>query len=215
MGRVAPIAAAVAALFSAAASADAAVVARPRGTELVVRAAPAGAVVARLGRRTEFGSPLVLSVAARRGRWLGVITSRAPNGRLGWIDVRSVRTWTIALHIDVSLSARRLTVLRGKTVVARIDVGIGAAGSPTPTGQFAVTDKLSGTGFGEVYGCCILALSGHQPHVPRGWTGSDNRLAIHGGALGAVSAGCLHARTRALRFLMQRIPLGTPVTIRR
>jgi hypothetical protein len=41
------------------------------------------------------------------------------------------------------------------------------------------------------------------------------RLAIHGGSMaGAVSAGCLHASTSDLRFLMASVPLGTPVTIR-
>jgi lipoprotein-anchoring transpeptidase ErfK/SrfK len=105
--------------------------------------------------------------------------------------------------------------LRGRTRLTRIPVGIGSASSPTPTGTYAVTDELSGARYGSVYGCCILALSGHQPRPPSGWTGSDTRLAIHGGAQGAVSSGCLHASTSALRFLMAHVPLGTRVTIRR
>ena len=42
------------------------------------------------------------------------------------------------------------------------------------------------------YGCCILALSGHQDNLPAGWPGGD-RLAIHGGSgIGSAdSAGCL------------------------
>jgi len=64
----------------------AAVVARPVARHLLVRAAPAGDVVVRLGRRTVFGSPVVVSVAKRRGRWLGVITPGVPNGRLGWVE---------------------------------------------------------------------------------------------------------------------------------
>ena len=190
------------------------VVARPRARGLVVRAAPSGAVVARLGPRTDFGSRLVVSVAKRRGRWLGVITSGVPNGRLGWIDARAVRTSRVRLRLEVSLSARKLLVMRGRRVLRRIRVGIGAPGTPTPTGRFAITDKLSGADFGAVYGCCILALSGNQPHPPPGWNASESRLAIHGGAQGAVSAGCLHARTAALRFLMAHVPLGTRVTIR-
>ena len=104
--------------------------------------------------------------------------------------------------------------MRGRKVLRRMRVGIGAPGTPTPTGRFAITDKLSGAGFGPVYGCCILALSGNQPHPPPGWDPSESRLAIHGGAQGAVSAGCLHARTAALRFLMAHVPLGTRITIR-
>ena len=215
MGRVAWVAVVAAASLCGAVSAHAAVVVHPRADALVLRGAPGGAVVARLGRRTEFGSPLRLAVAARRGRWLGVVTPLLPNGRLGWIDAQSVRRASVSLHLVVSLRAQRLVVLRGRTVLARIPVGIGAPGSPTPTGSFAVTDKLPGARFSSVYGCCILALSGHQPRPPAGWEGSDTRLAIHGGPPGAVSSGCLHATTAALRFLMAHVPLGARVTIRR
>jgi lipoprotein-anchoring transpeptidase ErfK/SrfK len=98
-----------------------------------------------------------------------------------------------------------------------VHVGIGRPGSPTPTGRFAVTDKLSGAPYGTVYGCCILALSAHQPNLPAGWKGGD-RMAIHGtsdpASIGAPSsAGCLRAGDGDLRYLMRRLPLGTPVFI--
>jgi lipoprotein-anchoring transpeptidase ErfK/SrfK len=97
-------------------------------------------------------------------------------------------------------------------------VGIGRSGSPTPTGRFAVTDRLAGSNYGSYYGCCILALSAHQPYLPAGWPGG-NRIAIHGtnapSTIGtASSAGCLRARDADLRVLMRRVPLGTPVFIR-
>jgi len=97
-------------------------------------------------------------------------------------------------------------------------VGIGAYGSETPTGRFAVTDELSGPSYSASYGCCILALSGHQQHLPPGWRGGD-RLAIHGtdsvATVGdAGSAGCLRAADADMRALMGRVPLGTPVFIR-
>ena len=97
-------------------------------------------------------------------------------------------------------------------MIKRFRVGIGRAGTSTPTGRFSITDKLRGRDYGSDYGCCILALSGHQPHTPRGWTGGA-RLAIHGGSYGAGSAGCLHASTRDLSYLMRMAPLGTQVVI--
>ena len=215
MGRVPLLAAVGTAGLAFALPAQAADVASPRAGSLAVRSNPGGSVVARLGARTEFGSRLVLAVAARRPGWLGVITSRLPNGRLGWVRARDVRLARIETRIVVSLSARRLRLYRGSSLEASIPVGIGSAASPTPTGVFAITDELAGANFSPVYGCCILALSGRQPRVPSGWRGSDNRLAIHVGGYGAVSAGCLHASTTALRFLMARVPLGTRVTIRR
>jgi len=98
-------------------------------------------------------------------------------------------------------------------------VAIGRPGSSTPTGRFAVTDKISGNRYGPYYGCCILALSGHQPNTPAGWRGG-NRLAVHGtnapGTIGTpASAGCLRGSDRDLRTLMRRVPVGTPIFIRR
>jgi lipoprotein-anchoring transpeptidase ErfK/SrfK len=82
-----------------------------------------------------------------------------------------------------------------------------------------VTDKLPGDRYAPDYGCCILALSARQPNPPPGWQGGD-RLAIHGtdepGAVGERStAGCLSGRAGDMKALMRRVPLGTPVFIRR
>jgi lipoprotein-anchoring transpeptidase ErfK/SrfK len=75
---------------------------------------------------------------------------------------------------------------------------------------------LNGPDFGPFYGCCILALSGRQPNLPRGWSGGD-RLAIHGSSTPtwgkAVSNGCLHADEADLRYLMRWVPLGTYVRV--
>jgi hypothetical protein len=188
---------------------------------LPLRERPAGPVAARLGSRTEFGSRRVLAVAARRGPWLGVVATERPNGTLGWVHRRSralaVRRTRYSLHAD--LSRRRLELRSGGRRVRRLRVAIGRPGSPTPPGRFAVTDKLRGSRFGPYYGCCILALSGHQPNTPPGWRGGD-RLAIHGtdapGTIGAASsAGCLRASDADLEPLVRRVPLGTPVFIRR
>lgn len=202
-------------LLALAPDARAALVVRPTGP-VALHATPGGRVVAALSTRTKFGSPLVLAVAARRGNWLAVRTPALPNGRLGWIRANAGAVSEVRTSININLSARMLTLRKDGAVVARFDVAVGAPGSPTPVGVFAVTDKLRGPRFASVYGCCILALSAHQPLLPRGWRPGDYRVAIHGGGgIGAaVSAGCLHARERSLRYLLAHVPLGTPVTIR-
>jgi L,D-transpeptidase catalytic domain len=186
----------------------------------VLRGRPGGAVAAQVGSVTQFGSPQVLSVARRRGPWLGVVSTALPNGKLGWLrsddPALSLSRVRYSLHAD--LSARRLELRRGGRRIARMSVAVGRPGSATPTGRFAVTDKLDGSRYGAYYGCCILALSGHQPNLPLGWRGG-NRLAIHGtnapGSIGqASSAGCLRASDASLRTLMRRVPLGTPTFIR-
>jgi len=198
-----------------------AVVLRPvGGSTIVVRSRPRGPVVARLGGRTEFGSPTTLAVASQRGRWLGVVTTHLPNGRLGWVDPQEsrVRTSATRVRVVIDLSERRLVVRRGGEVVRRMTVAIGRASSPTPVGRFAVTDKLPGSRYGSYYGCCILALSAHQPNLPPGWTGGD-RIAVHGtndpsSIGGAVSAGCPRASAEDMRFLMRVVPLGAPIVVR-
>ena len=185
-----------------------------------LRARPNGRVLARAGASTEFGGTRVLSVAARRGRWLGVVATELPNGRLAWVNRRNpalhLRRTAYSLHAD--LSGRWLELRRHGRRIRRITVAVGRPGSETPTGRFAVTDKLNGRRYGSYYGCCVLALSGHQPKLPAGWSGGD-RLAIHGtdspATIGAAaSAGCLRAWDADLHVLMRRVPVGTPVFIR-
>jgi hypothetical protein len=184
-----------------------------RGRSIAVRSAPKGPVVAHISARTEFGSPQTFAVTRfTRGR-LAVITTALPNGRLGWVSPRALRLSRTYVSLDVDLSNRLLRVHSGGRVARRIHIGIGAPGTPTPVGRFAITDKLRGADYSAAYGCCILALSGHQTNLPPGWRGGD-RLAIHGGSTpGAVSAGCLHAASADLTYLMRSVPLGARVTI--
>jgi lipoprotein-anchoring transpeptidase ErfK/SrfK len=190
------------------------------GRSVELRDRPRGRVIATVGDHTEFGSPTALSVAARRGHWVGVPASQLGNGRLGWVDAHSsaLDRRTTDVRLVVSLSHRRIELRIRGHVKRRVSVAVGRPGSTTPHGRFSITDKLAGSQYGPYYGCCILALSGHQPHPPPGWTGGS-RLAIHGtnapSTIGTpASAGCLRAADRDLQVLMRRVPLGTPVLIR-
>jgi hypothetical protein len=193
-------------------------IARPRGDSLLLRSRPGGAVVARLGSSTEFGSPLRLGVVKERGNWLGVVSTRLPNGRRGWVRGKDVRLTVTDISLILDLSKRRLVLKRGDRAIRKMVVGIGRPSSPTPRGRFAVTDKLSGYRYSSAYGCCIVALSAHQPNLPAGWRGGD-RIAIHGtnnpASIGVPSsAGCPHASYADMQALMRRVPLGAPVFVR-
>jgi lipoprotein-anchoring transpeptidase ErfK/SrfK len=191
------------------------------GRSVAYRSKPGGAKIGSLDSRTEFGSKRVLGVVERRSRWLGVSVPERPNGKLAWIDGRSsaVAPARTKVSLRADLSRRTLELRVGRKTVKRMRVAVGRPGSSTPTGRFAVTDKLSGDRYGPYYGCCILALSGTQPNTPAGWRGG-NRLAVHGtnspGTIGqAASAGCLRGGDADLHTLMRRVPVGTPVFIRR
>ena len=192
---------------------------RVRGT-VRLHSKPGGKVMASVGQTTQFGSPTTLTVAAQKAGWVGVTSTDLPNGKLGWVKAKKglLDERTTKLSIRIDLSRKRLQLVDGRRVLRTATVGIGRPGSPTPTGRFSITDKLSGAAYGPYYGCCILALSGHQTNTPAGWKGGD-RLAIHGtnnpASIGVPSsAGCLHAEAEDLKALMKRVPLGTPVFIR-
>jgi lipoprotein-anchoring transpeptidase ErfK/SrfK len=190
---------------------------RPASSALMIHTRPGGPVVARLGRTTDFGTRRVLGVVTARGGWVAVSTDAVPNGRLGWVQLDGhSELGVVDRAITVSLSARRLELFAWGRLERSFRIGIGAPSSPTPLGRFAVAEKFPGPWLGTVYGCCVLGLSAHQPHPPASWRPGDYLVAIHGGGgIGsAVSAGCIHLAEPALRYLMRRVPLGTPVFIR-
>jgi hypothetical protein len=182
-----------------------------------LRASPGGRVIARLSRRTEFGSRRILGVVGHRGRWLRVSATQIRNGGTGWIDSRAVLEYANDWRVDAFVSRREVVVRHAGRVVQRFPVAVGRAGHPTPPGRYAVTDRIHFRQPGA-YGCCALALTGHQPRTPQGWGGGD-RLAIHGTphewSIGtAASLGCLRARRRDVYRLVMSVPLGTMVRIR-
>jgi lipoprotein-anchoring transpeptidase ErfK/SrfK len=181
---------------------------------------PGGKLLFKVLPKTIYGRRLILSVTHRRGAWAAVPTFLVANNRRAWVyvDRHTFVVRRTRWRVSADLSARTVTVLHGAQRVRTLGVAFGARATPTPPGTYAITDKLKGRPFGSSFGCCILALSGHQPKI---LTGSvDGRLAIHGtdrpDLVGArASQGCLRARDRDVRWLMRTVPVGTQVTIRR
>src|SRR3954453_10053439 len=185
------------------------------GRGLTLRDRPRGNVIAHLRPRTEWGSPTVVWASRRRGNWLGVYATATGNNRIAWLDARRdrPRMWRSSYSLHANLSKRTLELWRGSRGGRGMSGGIGGPNPPTPVGRFSVTDKLIPARGLSYYGCCLLALSGHQAHLRPGWAGGD-RIAIHGGAVGgAASAGCIHVADADLKRLMKVIPIGTPVYI--
>ncbi|CAN5169371.1 hypothetical protein BH20ACT20_BH20ACT20_10640 [soil metagenome] len=186
----------------------------------VLYSKPGGKARIRIAAKTEWDSPRMLGVVKRQGSWLAVLAPELENGELGWIregDVESLESVSWSLHAD--LSERRLVVRRNGKDVRSVQVGVGRSDHPTPVGRYAVTDKLRVTDEGSPYGCCVLALTGHQTKLPAGWPGGD-RLAVHAtvdtSGLGqAVSTGCMRADPKDAAWMIETVPLGTPVFVRR
>lgn len=184
-----------------------------------------GRVVARIGPVAPLaGGATQLRVTGRRTvageRYVRVLLAQRPNGSSGWIAVDRVRLLRTAYRVTISRRARTLTVTRDGRPVRRLRVVVGAAASPTPRGQFAVSETIRGRA-SDFTGAWILPLTAFSGTY-RQFDGGPGRVAIHGrgGAsladpLGtARSHGCVRTTNRAVRWLATHVPPGAPVTIR-
>jgi hypothetical protein len=190
---------------------------------LIYRRPGPGAVLSmRLGATNDWAQPLSLPavdgfVDANDVPWYHVRLPLRPNGALGWVRGDEVQVRDLHERIVVDLSAHRLQRIAGGDTVATVSIGIGAPGTPTPSGRFFVWAHVpTGEPHGP-YGVYALGLSGFS-HVITDWVGGG-RLAIHGtddptdrGA--AVSHGCVRVFNPQMRSLTD-VPLGTPVWIHR
>ena len=178
---------------------------------------PGGRVRIRLSSKTEWGSDRVLGVVLRRGDWVAVQAPELGNSELAWMPARRARLDCVTWSMHADLSRRMLVVRRDDQAVRRFRIAIGRRQNPTPRGRFSVTDKLRVTDTGSPYGCCVLALTGHQTHLPAAWPGGD-RLAIHAtkelSSIGKpASLGCLRITSAQARWLIKTIPLGAPLFV--
>jgi len=182
-----------------------------------MRSRPGGHAFAELRTKTGFGSPTYVLIRRVSGHWLGVINTAAGNNHLGWIRSTGVELTRDAWSIHAHLSRHQLDVYHSGRLVQHFLIATGKPTAPTPTGLYAVTDRLT-TGDPEgPYGCCILALSAKAPHKISDWDGG-NRIAIHStpetDSIGySVSHGCMRLTLADGQWLIRHIPLATPVRI--
>jgi lipoprotein-anchoring transpeptidase ErfK/SrfK len=171
------------------------------------------------------GGQTQLRVVARRsvgGRWfVRVLLPERPNGSSVWVAADRVVLLRTRWHVYVDRRARRLVVTRGGRRVRSARVVVGAPRSPTPAGEFALSERIaqkSAHGFVGPWVLAITAFSGTY----RQFDGGPGRVAIHGrgGAslrdpLGtARSHGCVRVANGLIRWMARHLQAGTPVTIR-
>lgn len=137
--------------------------------------------------------------------------------RSGWISLEGLPRSSTRIMVRADLSTRTLRVYRSDRVVLTAPMAVGAAGSPSPTGRFWVTDPVPVPSGQPQFGSYAFGISALQPHPPVGWTG-PRQMAIHGtndpSSIGtAASAGCLRVSEQVLRRLRGLLRPGTPVEI--
>ncbi len=177
-----------------------------------------GAPQGRLANPNREGVPLVFAVEQRRAHWLLVQLPVRPNGSRGWLRAEDTRVTETPYDLQVDRSAHRLTVLREGAVIARLPVGIGAGGTPTPSGRFYLTELLRPADPNGPWGPYAFGLSGFSDVITR-FNGADGIIGLHGtnrpDLVGTdASHGCIRLRNADIEKLAGILPVGTPVSIR-
>ena len=173
-----------------------------------------------LGRWT--GGPVGLLVLETHGDWVRVLLPGRPNGSAKWINADRVRLVRTRWRVEIDLSERRLTLLRDGRVRRRFGAVVGAPGTPTPRGRFAIYETARQPDAQGFLGPYALHLTAHSD-VLDDYGGGPGRVAIHGRGgssladpLGSArSHGCIRVDNAAVRLLARVLAPGVPVVISR
>jgi lipoprotein-anchoring transpeptidase ErfK/SrfK len=117
----------------------------------------------------------------------------------------------------VSLRDRKLAVLAGGNVLALFPVAVGAAGSPSPTGEFEIVNRISKPTY---YHEGVVIPPGKDNPIGTRWVGlSEKGFGVHGTnapkSIGhAASHGCIRLRNRDMERLFTMLRVGDVVEIR-
>ena len=186
---------------------------------------PGGAVVEQMETSIRpGGGPTQLLVLDRRRRqgemWLRVLLPSRPNGASAWIPRNDARVSTTPWRVVISLADRRVYALRRDRVVRSFPVVIGASKTPTPTGRFAIAERIELPDPTQFYGSWMLTLTAHS-NVLNTFAGGDGRVALHGRGGASLSVpvgtagshGCVRMRNADIAWLARRTAPGTPVVV--
>ncbi len=116
----------------------------------------------------------------------------------------------------VSVPDRKLAVLEGGNVIATFPVAVGAAVSPSPSGEFEVVSRVSHPTY---YHPGKVIPSGNDNPLGTRWIGlSQKGYGIHGtnvpSSVGhAASHGCIRLRNRDIEQLFGMLQVGDSVQI--
>jgi lipoprotein-anchoring transpeptidase ErfK/SrfK len=117
----------------------------------------------------------------------------------------------------VSIPDRKLAVMENGKVIATFPVAVGAAASPSPTGEFQIVNRVANPTY---YRPGTVIPSGKDNPVGTRWVGlSQKGYGIHGTnaprSVGhAASHGCIRLRNRDIEKLFTMVQVGDVVQIR-
>ena len=119
--------------------------------------------------------------------------------------------------VVVSIPDRKLAVIADGNVIAKFSIAVGAAASPSPTGEFRITNRVTNPTY---YHPGAVIPAGKDNPVGTRWLGlSQKGYGIHGTnvprSIGrAASHGCIRLRNRDMERLFSMLRIGDVVQIR-
>ena len=170
------------------------------------------------------GANQLLVLASRHDKngrtWLKVLLPVRPNGSTGWIPKDRTMIGSTHWRIVVSTGQAKVRVYHNGHLARTFLAVVGAPGTPTPHGKYAIYEKIAQRNPDSVIGPWALHLTAFSD-VLDNFGGGPGRVAIHGrnGAyliapLGtAASHGCVRVDDAEVGFLARVTISGTPVTI--
>jgi len=120
-------------------------------------------------------------------------------------------------RVVVSIPDRKLAVLENGAVIAGFSISVGAADSPSPTGEFKIVSRVAHPTY---YHSGTVIPPGQQNPVGTRWVGLNQKgYGIHGTnaprSIGrAASHGCIRLRNRDMEKLFGMLRVGDVVEIR-
>jgi len=148
-------------------------------------------------------------------RWLQIRFPGRPD-RTGWVTANNLGPLHVNhLRMVINRGSERLTLFRNGSQVFSAPVGVGAAGTATPPGQFWVREMFGGFN-NSAYGPYAIGTSAYSPTLTD-WPGGGV-VGIHGtdqpGLVpGHPSHGCVRLHNGDVTRLYRILQLGTPITI--
>jgi lipoprotein-anchoring transpeptidase ErfK/SrfK len=147
-----------------------------------------------------------------------VLLPARPNGSIGWIDRTKLELRRNDWRIEIDREAFKLTVYFENKVNREVKIGVGDEETPTPQGEYYTLYSAEPRNKATVFGAFVIGLSGFSEVLPPTFNGSEARLGLHGtnkpSLLGSkVSAGCIRMADVDITYLVENLPLGTPVRV--
>lgn len=184
-----------------------------------VYAAPNGGIVRTLTSPLKFSNGILTFkvISEVQPGWLHVDLATRPNGSTGYVRKADVKLSTYTWSIDVDLTAKWITVYQGAETFLSTSVVIGTDYSPTPVGDYFVTEVVREVNPGGPHGPYIFGLSAHSD-VFTEFDGGDGQVGIHGTnapyLMGTASSnGCVRLDNASISKIAPVVPPGSPVRI--